>query len=207
MNLEPRAQPLDLRTRKRIAATRHIQQIALDLFDAHGYDNVTIADIARVADVGERSIYRYFGTKAMVVFYDEIDQHAIDAFAGHIRRHDLLAAVRDTLDDIEPMLTDAVMSDSVRRLRLAHQHRGLEAALANYTTQLGDALGVAIARASQQRDDDLTARIHGRCIITALTAAIDAWYVGQAPRPLIDYLRDATDALTNLATNPHGARR
>lgn len=207
MNLEPRPQPLDLRTRKRIAATRHIQQVALDLFEEHGYDNVTIADIARAADVGERSIYRYFGTKAMVVFYDEVDQHAIDTFAGHIRHHDLLAAVRDMLDDLEPMLTDEVTSDAVRRLRLVHHHRELEATLADYTTQLGDALGVAIARARQQPDDDLVARIHGRCIITALAAAIDAWYLAPIRTSLIDNLRYATHALVNLGTKPAGVGR
>jgi AcrR family transcriptional regulator len=205
MNLEPRAQPLDLRTRKRVAATRHIQQVALDLFDEHGYDNVTIADVARVADVGERSIYRYFGTKAMLVFYDDIDQQAIDAFADRIRRRELLAAVRDMLDDIEPMLTDEVMSGSVRRLRLVHQHRDLEVALSDYANQLGDAVGVAIARARHQPDDDLAARIHGRCIMTSLSAALDNWYVEQARTPLIDKLRQAADALAALGSNSGGA--
>lgn len=204
MNLEPRPQPLDLRTRKRIAATRHIQQVALGLFEAHGYDNVTIADIARAADVGERSIYRYFGTKAALVFYDDIDRHAIDVFADHIRHHEPLAAVRDMLDDLEPMFTDEVLSDSLRRLRLVHQHRDLEVALADYATQLGDAVGVVIARARHQPDDDLVARIHGRCIITALTAAIDAWYLAPDRRPLIDNFRHATHALVTLGTNPAG---
>lgn len=207
MDLEPRAQPLDLRTRKRIAATRHIQQVALDLFDERGYENVTIADIARVADVGERSIYRYFGTKAMLVFYDEIDQQAIDVFAGHIRRHELLAAVRAMVDDLEPMLTDEIASDSGRRLRLVHQQRELEAALADYTTQLGDALGVVIARARQQPDDELVARIHGRCIITALAAAIDAWYLAPTRTSLIENLRHATDALAILGMNSAGVEQ
>lgn len=206
MNFEPRPTPTDLRTRKRIAATRHIQQVALDLFDEHGYDTVTIAAIARVADVGERSIYRYFGTKAMLVLYDEIDQFAIDVFASHIRRNELLDAIRDMLDDLEPMLTDEVASDALRRLRLAQSHPELQAAMASYTTQLGDALGVAIARARDQRDDDLHARIHGRCIITALTAAIDAWCVGQASKPLIEYLRSATDALAGLEAQSRDVR-
>jgi AcrR family transcriptional regulator len=200
MNLEPRAQPLDLRSRKRIAAIRHIQRVALDLFDEHGYDSVTIADIARAADVGERSIYRYFGSKPMLVFYDEIDQQAIDVFADRIRHQELLAAVAATLDDLEPMLTDEVMSDSLRRLRLVQQHRELEAALADYAVQLGDAFGVVIARARQQADDDLVARVHGRCIISALTAAILAWNKAPVRRPLIDNLRDAMDALAGLGT-------
>jgi len=66
-------------------------------------------------------------------------------------------------------------------------------------------LAVAIARARHQPDDDLAARIHGRCIMTSLSAALDNWYVEQARTPLIDKLRQAADALAALGSNSGGA--
>lgn len=48
----------------------HVQQVALDLFDAHGFDAVTIEQIARAAQVSPSSVYRYFGTKAGLILVD-----------------------------------------------------------------------------------------------------------------------------------------
>lgn len=48
----------------------HVQQVALDLFDAHGFDAVTIEQVAQAAEVSPSSIYRYFGTKAGMILID-----------------------------------------------------------------------------------------------------------------------------------------
>ncbi|HEY7594201.1 MAG TPA: helix-turn-helix domain-containing protein, partial [Actinophytocola sp.] len=39
---------------------RTIQEQALDLFDARGFDAVTIEEIAAAAEVSPSSVYRYF---------------------------------------------------------------------------------------------------------------------------------------------------
>jgi len=59
-----------LRERKRLAAMRRVQEVALDLFDARGFESVSIEEIARAAEVSPSSIYRYFGTKEQIVLYD-----------------------------------------------------------------------------------------------------------------------------------------
>lgn len=198
MNFEPRRQPLDLRTRKRIAAMQHIQRVALDLFDTRGYESVTITQIAEAADVGERSIYRYFGNKSMLVLHDEIDQQTIDVFTEHIDRHTLVVAVRATLASIDEMLTPDVSADALRKLNIIDQHLDLHAAVADYTEQLGDALGAAIATARHRPANDLTSRIHGRCVITALAVAVDHWYRDPHRGALIHELHNAIDSLTTL---------
>src|SRR5580692_6954703 len=47
---------------------RELQRIALRLFDAHGFDNTTIEQIAAEAGVSERTFFRYFTTKASVLW-------------------------------------------------------------------------------------------------------------------------------------------
>lgn len=193
---------LGLRDRKRAAAVRHIQRVALDLFERDGYDAVTVAQIAAAADVGERSVYRYFGTKPMLVFMDEIDHLAVDTFARHLGERDVVGAVRAMLDDIEPMLAAVALDESVRRLRLIHATPQLVSELSGYTIQLGDAFGTAIAGSRGQPADDLTCRIHGRTIAVAFGTAIDHWFLHQDDGPLIERLREALEALTNLGASP-----
>ena len=59
--------------RKRRSAMRRVQEAGLGLFEARGFENVTVEEIAEAAEVSASSIYRYFGTKEMVVLYDDLD--------------------------------------------------------------------------------------------------------------------------------------
>ncbi|MFH8242786.1 MULTISPECIES: TetR/AcrR family transcriptional regulator [unclassified Streptomyces] len=60
-----------LRARRRRELMQHVQDVALELFDAHGYDSVTIERIAEAADVSASTVYRHFGTKEHLVLHDE----------------------------------------------------------------------------------------------------------------------------------------
>ena len=62
-----------LRDRKRATAMRLVQEVALDLFDAHGYADITVERIAAAAEVSPSSVYRYFGTKENLVLWDAHD--------------------------------------------------------------------------------------------------------------------------------------
>jgi AcrR family transcriptional regulator len=45
-----------------------IEQTALELFRAHGFDSVTVEDVCAAAAVAPATFYRHFGTKEEVVF-------------------------------------------------------------------------------------------------------------------------------------------
>lgn len=53
----------ELRERNRKATMEHVQNVAFRLFENHGYSNVTIAQIAKAAEVGTTTFYRLFQTK------------------------------------------------------------------------------------------------------------------------------------------------
>jgi AcrR family transcriptional regulator len=60
-----------------------IAAAAMELFQAHGFDAVTIADVARAADVSEKTIFNYFPAKEDLVFQE-----------GGERRAALIQAIR-----------------------------------------------------------------------------------------------------------------
>lgn len=75
---------LGLRERKKRQTRRRISDIATGLFLERGFDNVTVADVARAADVSVNTVFNYFGTKEDLFFdrQDEIVEQAAAAFAA-----------------------------------------------------------------------------------------------------------------------------
>jgi AcrR family transcriptional regulator len=66
-----------LTERKRRRAKEAIRRAALDLFTERGYDAVSVTDIARRAEVGRTTFFRYFGDKQEVLFADPQDDGGI----------------------------------------------------------------------------------------------------------------------------------
>jgi AcrR family transcriptional regulator len=72
-----------LRERKKRATRETILVQAMALFAEHGYDSVTVADVARAAGVSEKTVFNYFPAKEDLVFNE-----------GQARRDALIAAIR-----------------------------------------------------------------------------------------------------------------
>jgi AcrR family transcriptional regulator len=72
-----------LRERKKRQTRQAIAAAALELFQAHGFDAVTVADVARAADVSEKTVFHHFPTKEDLVFAHSEDR--LDARAEAIR--------------------------------------------------------------------------------------------------------------------------
>lgn len=59
-----------LRERKKQERRRRIEAAALDLFERHGFDSVTVDAIAAAAEIAPRTFFHYFPTKEDVVLAD-----------------------------------------------------------------------------------------------------------------------------------------
>ncbi len=57
------AREVGLRERKKAQTRQHIADTAARLFAAHGFDQVSIIDVARAAEVSDQTVYNYFPAK------------------------------------------------------------------------------------------------------------------------------------------------
>jgi AcrR family transcriptional regulator len=72
-----------LRERKKRQTHEAIAHAAMELFALHGFDAVTVADVARAADVSEKTVFNYFPAKEDLVLH-----------GGEERRVALIEAIR-----------------------------------------------------------------------------------------------------------------
>jgi AcrR family transcriptional regulator len=97
---------IGLRERKKARTRQAIADAAARLFAERGYEKVTVADVAREADVSEQTVYNYFQTKEQLV--TDYDQLVQDEVSRLIREREPgatpVAAIRefvlDTVDGI-----------------------------------------------------------------------------------------------------------
>ena len=75
---------LGLRERKKQQTRQLIAEAARQLFAERGFDRVTVAQVARAADVAEQTVYNYFPTKEDLVYW------RLETF-----EEELLAALRE----------------------------------------------------------------------------------------------------------------
>lgn len=132
----------------RARSTRdHVQRTALELFAASGYEQVTVAAIARAAGVSHMTFFRHFPTKESVVVGDVFDPLIAEAVAQQpagrppLRRavDGLLAAMED------PAAREHLGSDAFRqRIHLAASAPSLRTAVRAATQSTEDEIARAL---------------------------------------------------------------
>src|SRR6202158_3535955 len=94
--------------RRRSTTWGHITDVALDLFAARGFDEVSVDDVAEAAGIARRTLFRYYPSKNAIPWGD------FDAHLEHMR---------DLLDKVDP---DAPVADALRTALLAFNAFGAE---------------------------------------------------------------------------------
>jgi AcrR family transcriptional regulator len=88
-----------LRERKKQQTRQHISDAAQRLFQDKGFERVSVAEVARAADVSEVTVFNYFPTKEDLFyggmqFYEE---HLIEAVGNRPEGEPVITAFRRTL--------------------------------------------------------------------------------------------------------------
>nr|WP_055503260.1 TetR/AcrR family transcriptional regulator [Nonomuraea pusilla] len=178
-----------LRERKKAETRRRIAETALRLFDARGYDAVTVNEIAEAAGVAKVTLFSYFPSKEAIVL-DGVG----DDLAGVVERRGAgrtpLAALRAHLREVaarppgeadagELMARVRVITSSpallaaVEQANAAERHR-LAAALAAARGAGGGAAGGAALGAG---GDDLVARLMAAQVTAVVGALQEAFFL------------------------------
>ena len=99
----------DRRARKKAQTRELIRSVARRLFEERGFENVTIADIARQCDVAVQTVFNHFATKEELFFDGRIPW--VDAPANAVRFRDPSVAPLTALRaQIVDLVTDLVGS-------------------------------------------------------------------------------------------------
>lgn len=85
---------IGLRERKKEKTRQQIAQTSLRLFFEHGFDNVTVAEVARAAEVSEKTVFNYFPTKEDLVYWrlESFEEELLTALRNRGPGEPLLAA-------------------------------------------------------------------------------------------------------------------
>lgn len=79
----------------------HIASVALDLFANHGFDEVSVDDVARAAGIARRTLFRYYPSKNAIPWGD---------FDAHLNLMRELLAEGDQRGDIAEALRTALLA-------------------------------------------------------------------------------------------------
>jgi AcrR family transcriptional regulator len=85
-----------LRERKKQQTRRHIAETARRLFSERGFEHVPVAEIARVADVAETTVFNYFPRKEDLVYWQlsSFEDELLSTIRGRPRGESVFAAFK-----------------------------------------------------------------------------------------------------------------
>ncbi len=191
----PGGPPGPRRGRPRSTSRRELRLIALRLFETQGFENTTIEQIAAEAGVSERTFFRYFGSKASVLWTEFDTEVAVIRAA--------LAAVPDDVPMMEAIRHAVVSANHYRvedvpemrqRMNLIATVPALSSSAAERYEAWERAVSEFAGRRLGQGPCTLFPLAVGRATLAACRAAYDRWSV-RADNDLTVYLDAALAAL------------
>jgi AcrR family transcriptional regulator len=177
--------------RKQRQARQRIIEAAQELFREHGFDGVSVGDIAERAEVGRTTFFRHFRDKQEVVFARE--QELLDTITAAGQADDAAppSSVAEGVEQLGPVLLALCAQASVdpagytHHFALIDQHPELRDRDAAKVQQIGDKLSeLLIRRGTDEAIAVLASQIALACFQTAKR-------LGNNPHTLVDDTRAA----------------
>ncbi len=109
------------RQRKQDQTADHLSATAYRLFEAHGYDEVSMEQVAEVADVAKATLYKYFPVKEALIAH----RFRLDIATGMAARAQALFAHKTFDSRMRYLLSESAAWHSERRTYLRHYIRYL----------------------------------------------------------------------------------
>jgi AcrR family transcriptional regulator len=108
-----------LRERKKERTRQLIAETARTLFQERGFDRVTVAEVAEVAEVSQGTVFNYFPTKEDLFFsgMDVFERRLVDAVADRPGGETVLRAFRRVVLGGTARLADPAVADMIREAR------------------------------------------------------------------------------------------
>jgi AcrR family transcriptional regulator len=136
-----------LRQRKKQQTREHIAEAARRLFAERGFDQVTVAEVARAANVSEVTVFNYFPTKEDLLYggMQFFEERLLDAVRNRQPGESVLEAFRrPIIEGFKRLAADEATAPIIASGNLIHASPALAVRereiVANYTRMLADLL-------------------------------------------------------------------
>jgi AcrR family transcriptional regulator len=184
-----------LRERKKAKTHLAIQEAALRLFRAQGYEATTVEQIAAAAEVSPSTYFRYFPTKEDVVIHDALDPLLFASFAEQPAELSPIQALRASMAAVFGALTPEELAFEYERQELILGVPELRARmlddLATTFRGFAEALGARVGRSA----DDLEVRAFAGAV---LGSGIAVWLTGPPGEQVADFIGQFDAAMAYL---------
>lgn len=176
---------------KREQTRERLSACALDLFEEHGFEATSVAQIAAAAGVTEMTFFRHFGSKEQAVLTDPFDPVIAAAVAARPTGEAPLDRAVRGLRAALAGLSEADLATARRRVRIVAATPVLRGAAAVQNETTAQAIGDALAAGGA---DPLAARVAAAAVLAAVTTALYTWAAHEAVN-LADLIGAALDTL------------
>jgi AcrR family transcriptional regulator len=167
---------LGLRERKKLQTRTAIRDAAMRLFLERGFDQVSVAEVARVPDVSEATVFNYFPTKEDLVYerMDAFEQALLAAVRGRPEGESVLRAfVRFILDRSDNRATGDARRRVAAMTRLTTASPSLKAREQQIVAKYTDALAALLAEEAGAARDDIEPRVAAEAMMAFHRSLID----------------------------------
>lgn len=181
--------------RRRSTTPHHITDVAIDLFSARGFDEVSADDVAHAAGIARRTLFRYYASKNAIPWGD------FDAHLQHLR------GVLDEIDPAVPLvdaLREALLAFNTfdasetarhrRRMRVILQTGELQAYSMTMYAGWRGVIADFVARRVDAKPTDLLPQTVAWTMLGIALSAYEHWLADESVS-LPQALADAFDAL------------
>jgi len=192
---DPRA---NRREQRKQQTRRTIQEHALRLFLADGYDATTVERITEAAGVSHMTFFRHFPTKESVVADDDYDPLIAQLVRDRPADEPPLTAIHRALVNALRNMPAAEHHTLRVRTRLLVQTPALRARLWENQFSTQELFAAALAareRGDEAGDPGLRLRVLAGTALAALTTALTAWVAAPEHIALPDLIDEAFAAL------------
>jgi AcrR family transcriptional regulator len=184
----------DWRTRRWEATHRRIYEVALELFQEHGFEQVSVGQIATGAGVSVPTFYAHYPSKEHVVMHLPTAHDFAALMAGQPADLPMAERIRRAVPVWMSTWTPEFREDALARWRIIATTPSLRTRAAEFERTSGgvvaDALPTAPGTALRPAD-----AIVINAYMSAYTAALLAWADSGGERKLEELLDEAFDAL------------
>jgi AcrR family transcriptional regulator len=181
-----------LRERKKQRTRQAIRDAALHLFAQRGFDNVTVAQVAEAAEVAEKTVFNYFGTKE-ALFFDQdapIEADLVTAIRQRTPGESAVAAVRRYLaGHLEP---PAAIPEHYHGLPVLAHSPALQAYLRELFARSEQTVAQVLAEETATDPDTVEPHVAAVALVGALRTLYERFLAAAASG------QDAKDAVAAL---------